>query len=85
MFCPLKQMEFSTRSAQLHPNPMGMVGVPPRGTGAREGKRVLVEGISAMVGISVETRQDTSHTTAHMVRCQKHICFCVPKWTNSMT
>ena len=70
MFCPLKQMEFSTRSARLHSNPVGMLGVPPRGPGAREGNRVLLTRILAMGGISVESLEisENRHTTVHMVR-----------------
>ena len=67
MFCPLKQMEFSTRSVHLHSNPKRMLGVQPRGTGAREEKRGGMARIVAMAGSSVET-MDMRHTTAHMVR-----------------
>ena len=70
-------MEFSTRSAQLHPNPMDMLGVLTRGPGAREGKRGGMARTEDMVGISVETTVP-SHMTAHMVRClicPKHTCF----------
>ena len=45
-----------------------MLGVPPRGTGAREEKRGGMARIVAMAGISVETAGDMRHTTAHMVR-----------------
>ena len=69
MFCPLKQMEFSTRSVQLHSNPNRLPGVPPRSSGAREEKRGGMARIVAMAGISVETGEtEKNHTTAHMVR-----------------
>ena len=81
MICPLSRTEFSTRSAQLHLNPMGMPGVLPKVTGAKEGKRVGgLARIEAMAGTSVESLEITekSHTTAPMVRCpicKKHTCF----------
>ena len=70
MFCPLKQMEFSTRSVQLHAGPMDMPGVLSKVTGAREGRRVLLTRILAMGGISVESLEisENRHTTVHMVR-----------------
>ena len=63
-------MEFSTRSARLHSNPMGMLGVPPRGPGARGGKRIGLAGILATAGTSVVDSEKGHMATAPMVRCQ---------------
>ena len=68
MSFPLSRTAFSTRSAQLHTSPKGTLGVQPKVTGVREGKKILgqLTRILAMVGISVET-MEAGHTTAHMV------------------
>ena len=69
VFCLLTWTAFSSRSAQLHPSPMGMSGVLSKVTGDREGKRGGMARALDMAGTSVERREvGIRHSTAHMVR-----------------